>query len=218
MPKYLDYHGLETLTNDIDAKYVKNAQKGVANGIASLNSSGKIPTAQLPTTHELPAGGTIGQVLTKTSGTDYDVAWTDQSSGEGGTTDYEDLINKPQINNVSLIGNRTLSSLGIAAANDIPDVSGFYTKPSSGIPKTDLSSAVQASLNKADSSLQGEDVTDAVDTYLAENFTNPDSPPLDRTLTSANSAAPADIVGTIQTALLSLISADDTGIAITIQS
>lgn len=35
--------------------------------------------------------------------------------GGGGTTDYEDLDNKPKINNVELNGNKTLSDLGINA-------------------------------------------------------------------------------------------------------
>lgn len=34
-------------------------------------------------------------------------------SGEGGTTDYIDLLNKPKINNVELNGNKTLDELGI---------------------------------------------------------------------------------------------------------
>jgi hypothetical protein len=34
-------------------------------------------------------------------------------SGGGGTTDYDDLSNKPQINGVSLSGNKTTSQLGI---------------------------------------------------------------------------------------------------------
>ena len=44
--------------------------------------------------------------------------------GSGGTSDYEELINKPQINNVGLIGNKSLEDLGI----NIPDVSNFITK------------------------------------------------------------------------------------------
>ncbi len=42
--------------------------------------------------------------------------------GSGGTSDYTDLTNKPQINNVTLSGNKSLSDLGIAAASDIPTV------------------------------------------------------------------------------------------------
>lgn len=41
-------------------------------------------------------------------------------------------------------------------------------------------------------------VAEAVDDYLEENFSNPSNPPLDRTLTSGLSAAPADIVGNLK--------------------
>lgn len=34
-------------------------------------------------------------------------------SGSGGTSDYEALENKPSINNVTLIGNKTAAELGI---------------------------------------------------------------------------------------------------------
>lgn len=47
--------------------------------------------------------------------------------------------------------------------------------------------------------MQGQDVTTAVDTYLAANFSNPSNPPLDRTLSSSSSAAPADVVGDLIT-------------------
>lgn len=56
------------------------------------------------------AGGTTGQVLVKKSNTDYDTEWTDPSAG---TVDYTDLTNKPSINNVTLVGNKSLSDLGI---------------------------------------------------------------------------------------------------------
>ena len=42
------------------------------------------------------------------------------TGGSGGTSDYNDLTNKPQINDVTLSGNKSLSDLGIAAANAIP--------------------------------------------------------------------------------------------------
>lgn len=131
--------------------------------------------------------------------------------GSGGTTNYQDLTNKPSINNVTLTGNKSLNDLGIQAAgnyitneadptvpsyvknitqsninswnnksnfsgnyNDLTNkptipaevtentVSGWgftkntgtYSKPVAGIPKTDLESAVQTSLGKADTALQ----------------------------------------------------------------
>ena len=43
-------------------------------------------------------------------------------SGGGGTTDYDDLSNKPQINGVSLSGNKTTSQLGINIPNKTSDL------------------------------------------------------------------------------------------------
>lgn len=48
MPKYLDMHGLETLTGDIENTYLKKDQRGAAGGVASLDSNGKVPTSQIP--------------------------------------------------------------------------------------------------------------------------------------------------------------------------
>lgn len=93
----------------------------------------------------VPDGGTAGQVLSRTA--DDGLAWVNQSGGGGGTSDYTDLSNKPQINGHTLSGNKTASDLGLAPA-------GAYVKPSGGIPKTDLASGVQASLEKADSAYQ----------------------------------------------------------------
>lgn len=39
--------------------------------------------------------------------------------GGGGTDDYEDLINKPKIEGVDLIGNKTFENLGVASATDL---------------------------------------------------------------------------------------------------
>ena len=102
---YLDYHGLATFKEKLDAIFDTKA-----------NSSA---------VHNVPSGGTSGQVLKKVSGTDYDVAWGNESGGGGGggTTDYTDLSNKPQINGVTLAGNKSLSDIGAAAASAIPDVS-----------------------------------------------------------------------------------------------
>lgn len=74
---------------------------------------------------------------------------------DGGTYDYADLTNKPQINSVTLSGNKSLSDIGAAS---VADVAEKYTKPLNGIPKTDLASDVQASLGKADTALQSAPV------------------------------------------------------------
>ena len=88
--------------------------------------------------------------------------------GGGGTSNYNQLSNKPSINNVTLSGNKSASDLGLGTyskpSGGIPDADiasastwnakGTYSKPSGGIPASDLASAVQTSLGKADTALQ----------------------------------------------------------------
>lgn len=47
---------------------------------------------------------------------------TATGGGSGGTTNYNDLSNKPQINGNTLSGNKTSAQLGLASASDIPTV------------------------------------------------------------------------------------------------
>lgn len=157
--------------------------------------------------------------------------WTAPGGG-GGTTDYDQLTNRPLINGHTLTGDQTAAQLGLATPSDIPTVptktsdltndSGFvnasgaaaaapvqsvngktgavelnaadvgagtYSKPSGGIPASDLASAVQTSLGKADSALQSvpstyrtaaaQDVIDAQKVNTSDY--NPDSKTSDMT-------------------------------------
>lgn len=61
---------------------------------------------------------------------------------------YNDLTNKPTIPNA--VTENTVSGWGFTKNT------GTYSKPSTGIPKTDLASAVQTSLEKANTALQTE--------------------------------------------------------------
>lgn len=79
------------------------------------------------TVHSLPAGGTQGQVLKKSSGTDYEAEWADGSGS--GSSDYTELSNKPSINGVTLYGNKTSTNLGLASATDLD---GKLDNPSGG--------------------------------------------------------------------------------------
>lgn len=53
------------------------------------------------------------------------IAGKSGGGGSGGTTDYDDLENKPAINNVTLSGNKTLSELGAASATDLERLNGI---------------------------------------------------------------------------------------------
>lgn len=66
-----------------------------------------------------------------------------RSTGGGGTSDYEQLSNLPQINDVTLIGNKSSSDLGLADAADIP------TAASSGTPAMDGTASRGSSANFA---------------------------------------------------------------------
>ena len=64
--------------------------------------------------HNVPAGGTSSQVLAKASDDDYDLMWVDQTGGGGGgDTNYNNLSNKPKINDVTLQGSKTADELGL---------------------------------------------------------------------------------------------------------
>lgn len=95
--------------------------------------------------HNIPSGGTTGQVLAKSSTTDYDVEWIAPTSG---TTNYNDLNNKPQINSVSLSGNKSLSDLGIAPLAS-PSFTGSPTSitPSSSDNSTKIATTAYVKTN-----------------------------------------------------------------------
>ena len=75
----------------------------------------------------------------------------------GGTFSYTDLTNKPKINNVELVGNKSLNDLGIqpkgdyALESEIPDVSSFITKDVNNLTnytlKTNTGSLIDLEIN-----------------------------------------------------------------------
>lgn len=115
----------------------------------------KQPTKPTYTAQEIGAiteprsEGMSGQVLT-TDG-NGGRSWTTVRSGDGGTFDYDELNNKPQIGGVTLSGNKSLSDLGIASTADVDEK---YTKPAGGIPDQDLAPSIQYSLALLDSAYQ----------------------------------------------------------------
>lgn len=63
-----------------------------------------------------------------------------------GTSDYNHLINRPSLNGVVIEGDHDSGYYDL------------YSMPETGIPKTDLASGVQESLDKADTALQEDDL------------------------------------------------------------
>ena len=129
---------------------------GGGSGVASVNGMtgivvlGAADVGAVPSGQGVPSGGTTGQVLAKASGTDYDLTWS--NGGGGGAVS-------------SVNGQTGAVVLDAADVGALPDTTtaadlGAYALPSGGIPKTDLATAVQTSLGKADTALQSYTETD----------------------------------------------------------
>lgn len=107
----------------------------------------------------VPSGGTTGQVLKKKSNTDYDTEWANESGG-GGTSDYTQLSNKPQINGVTLTGNKSLSDIGAASQSDLEDLEDITGDGQlSGFTATDLTGAANELKNTLNSKADKSDLT-----------------------------------------------------------
>lgn len=74
--------------------------------------------------------------------------------------------------NSDLVNDENQTNKFVTASN-ITTWNGKYTKPSGGIPKTDLASDVQTSLGKADTALQSSDLTNYVTNTDYASTTNP---------------------------------------------
>ena len=85
-------------------------------------------------------------VKNRLTAVENEVAGIEAGSGSGFSGSYNDLTDKPTIPDAVTEG--TVSGWGFTKNT------GTYSKPTGGIPKTDLAPAVQTSLGKADSALQ----------------------------------------------------------------
>lgn len=102
---------------------------------------------------------TISDLATIRSGASKGATAVQPETGKGlFSGNYNDLTNKPTI--PSAVTESTVSGWGFTKNT------GTYSKPSGGIPKTDLASAVQTSLSKADTALQSVPSTYALKSDL----------------------------------------------------
>lgn len=145
----------ETALQEAPVQSVNNQTGAVVITAASL---GALTTETDPAFQASPAADITSQDI---------ASWNGKSDFSGS---YNDLTNKPTIPAAS---SATPADLGTAAAGSSTNYAradhvhkmptaadvGAYVKPSGGIPKTDLASAVQTSLGKADTALQAAPVT-----------------------------------------------------------
>ncbi len=88
--------------------------------------------------------------------------------GGGGTTNYNNLENKPQIGGVTLQGNKTASELGLADSDTVGDILNGTNIDSFG----DVETALATKVNKVEGKgLSTNDFTDAYKTAIGDNTT-----------------------------------------------
>jgi hypothetical protein len=139
--RWVDDVNYVTINNNVSAPisnrfYVCNKQHYIfENGNLNIASGGSVDLSNYYTKAE------VNSELGKKAN-------TADLSAVANTGDYNDLSNKPTI--PAAVTESTVSGWGFTKNT------GNYNKPSSGIPKSDLASAVQTSLGKADTALQEE--------------------------------------------------------------
>ena len=147
------------IAEDMTFSNLQTANKklvGAINELLALGSPIIIGTSA-PTSSQGANGNLYIQYTAGTGGADdtvdgiyvkIDGAWCEISTGGGsGTTDYEDLSNKPQVNSVELVGNKSLDDLGIMPASLSKTVSGsiaHFTDGADNIPVKSLVSQIVA--------------------------------------------------------------------------
>ena len=105
---------LQDFVNEVDSTYLKIADK-FSGSYNDLTDKPTIPEAYvLPTASDTVLGGVKVDNTTIT----IQDGVISANVGTPGTSDYTQLTNKPQIENIELTGNKTLADLGIQPAGD----------------------------------------------------------------------------------------------------
>lgn len=150
MSKFLDEEGLKYYETTIKARF-KNKQDTLESGtnIKTINNESLLGNGNI----NISSGGTATDVrINGTSITSNDVAdIKTQGTYNSSTNKIATMSDLP-----SEVTESTVSGWGFTKNT------GTYSKPSGGIPKTDLASAVQTSLGKADTALQSYTEIDPV--------------------------------------------------------
>lgn len=148
-------------TNTLKSKLESVDTKAKVYSVNGQTGDVEIDEYTLPVASTATLGGVKvdGTTITINNG----VISSSGGSGETGTTNYNDLLNKPQINGVELSGNKTLDNLGIQAKGDYAlksDISNLATKSELN-NKVDKVSGKQLSTNDFTTDLKNK--LDSVD-------------------------------------------------------
>ena len=179
---------VNNLTTDISNKPLSAAQ-GVALKELIYSLSNSMTAYRTAAAQDVIDSGKVDKVtgkgLSSNDYTDAAKAKVDALAPVATSGNYDDLTNKPTI--PAPVTEQTVSGWGFTKNT------GTYSKPTGGIPKTDLAAAVQASLGKADTALQEHQSLAAYRTAAAQNII--DNGKQDK-ITSTNKLAYSLISGT----------------------
>ena len=156
------------LTND--SGFITNSTDGLTNYYTKTEVDGKVSAVYkykgtVATYADLPSTGlTVGDVYNvETDGSNY--AWNgtvwDKLGGDIDLSGYQTKIDSSHKLDADLIDDTSSTNKFVTSAEKTT-WGNKYDKPLAGIPSTDLSSAVQTSLGKADTALQSEAYTGTI--------------------------------------------------------
>ena len=169
---------LDQTTFQPAGSYVLASEKGAANGVATLDDNGLVPSSQLPSYVDdvieaanfaaLPAEGEGGKIYVtldnnktyRWGGSAYAEISASIALGETAGTAYEGSKGAAL---KSAYDTHAADTDIHVTANERIAWNAKYDKPADGIAKSDLAADVQASLGKADTALQDEDIADKAD-------------------------------------------------------
>lgn len=184
---------LDQTTFQPAGSYVLASEKGAANGVATLDDNGLVPSSQLPSYVDdvieaanfaaLPAEGEGGKIYVtlddnktyRWGGSAYAEISASIALGETAGTAYEG--SKGKLLKDAYDTHAANTDIHITA-NERIAWNAKYDKPADGIAKSDLAADVQTSLGKADTALQDEDIADKADkvsSATAGNFAGLDA-------------------------------------------
>ena len=141
-----------------------SSKDSIVNAINSIQTQ-SIPIATIDNVGVVKPDGT-----TTTIDSDGTIHAIGGGGGTGGTTDYNALDNKPQIEGNTLTGNKTANDLGLMSKTDINSALTNKADKSTTYTKTEVDSAINTAISgKADTSYVDEQLEDKVDvtTYTA---------------------------------------------------
>lgn len=135
----------QVATNTSDISIIKTKQEEDGNKIDALDK-------EMATKQDLLVSGTNIKTING-----QDILGSGNLDISGGTTDYNQLTNKPQINSVELSGNKSLEDLGIPTkTSELTNDSGFLTSiPDEYVTETELNAGLG---NKQDTLVSGTNI------------------------------------------------------------